>query len=137
MRALTDKRNSVLMSSQVSNNGDISFGRAFGGFSPESFPLNDSIQLIAPFWADVDTRTRGNVYYREVNTSTETETVMRVESEVRCLFSDHMDFRADLIFIATWVNVSFFGGFRSPLVSLGGGYCSCENFHTLAILTAV
>ncbi|MFY7883795.1 MAG: nidogen-like domain-containing protein, partial [Dolichospermum sp.] len=38
----------------INNNGNITFGGAFGTFSPTGFPSNTP--MIAGFWADVDTR---------------------------------------------------------------------------------
>jgi hypothetical protein len=42
----------------VNNNGSITFGGATGTFTPMRFPLTGN-RMIAPFWADVDTRTGG------------------------------------------------------------------------------
>eukprot|EP00299_Pterocystis_sp_00344_P000396 c10115_g1_i1.p1 GENE.c10115_g1_i1~~c10115_g1_i1.p1 ORF type:complete len:464 (-),score=140.73 c10115_g1_i1:40-1431(-) len=40
----------------IGNNGLISFDFPVVTFTAQSFPLNESLSLIAPFWADVDTR---------------------------------------------------------------------------------
>jgi gliding motility-associated-like protein len=49
----------------VNNNGNISFGSPYGAFSASAFPSN-FYTMIAPFWADVDTRDLGSglVYYK-------------------------------------------------------------------------
>lgn len=48
----------------INNNGNISFGSPYGTFSPLVFPNNQFI-MVAPFWADVDTRNNlGNVRYK-------------------------------------------------------------------------
>jgi hypothetical protein len=49
----------------INNNGNISFGTSYGTFTASSFPT-PSFQMIAPFWADVDTRNAnsGLVYYK-------------------------------------------------------------------------
>lgn len=39
----------------INNNGNVSFGRAEAGFAQRNFPAA-TVPLIAPFWADVDTR---------------------------------------------------------------------------------
>ncbi len=39
----------------INNNGNVSFGAAYGTFTPQIFP-NNNFTMIAPFWADVDTR---------------------------------------------------------------------------------
>ncbi|TND02589.1 MAG: hypothetical protein FD123_4051 [Bacteroidetes bacterium] len=49
----------------INNNGNISFGTPYGTFSATGFPTNQVV-MIAPFWADVDTRNlaSGLVYYK-------------------------------------------------------------------------
>lgn len=49
----------------INNNGNISFGSPYNTFSPVSFPTNQ-FTMVAPFWADVDTRNpaSGLVYYK-------------------------------------------------------------------------
>jgi len=49
----------------INNNGNISFGTSYGAFSATGFPTNQ-VAMIAPFWADVDTRNvaSGLVYYK-------------------------------------------------------------------------
>ena len=52
-------------SAYINNNGNISFGGAFGTFTSVAFPSN-LYTMVAPFWADVDTRdlNSGLVYYK-------------------------------------------------------------------------
>lgn len=48
----------------INNNGNISFGTPYGTFSPVVFP-NANFIMVAPFWADVDTRNNlGQVRYK-------------------------------------------------------------------------
>jgi gliding motility-associated-like protein len=49
----------------INNNGNISFGSPYGTFSAFPFP-DPTYKMIAPFWADVDTRNpaSGLVYYK-------------------------------------------------------------------------
>ncbi|MFM2207155.1 MAG: hypothetical protein RL213_1130 [Bacteroidota bacterium] len=49
----------------INNNGNISIGSSYSTFSASSFPTS-SFSMIAPFWADVDTRGTGSglVYYK-------------------------------------------------------------------------
>jgi len=53
----------------INNNGNLTFVEPFGGFVPSPFPYAGR-KIIAPFWADVDTRQgHGNVWYKiESNT---------------------------------------------------------------------
>ena len=50
----------------INNNGNLSFFSEYTAFDTINFPT-DEFTMIAPFWADVDTRTRGNVYYKQEN----------------------------------------------------------------------
>jgi gliding motility-associated-like protein len=49
----------------INNNGNVSFGAPYGTFTAAGFP-NAAFQMVAPFWADVDTRNAasGLVYYK-------------------------------------------------------------------------
>lgn len=55
----------------VNNNGNITFNRPVSTYTPEPFPIS-SQPMIAPWWADVDTRCAncGNVYVGSVNADT-------------------------------------------------------------------
>ena len=46
----------------INNNGNLTFGSAFGGYTPSGFP--SSQQMIAGFWDDVETTTCGTVRYK-------------------------------------------------------------------------
>ncbi len=71
----------------VNTNGNLSFGQAVGQFSPNGFPFN--IPMVAPFWADVDTRnvTCEQIWYQ--------------------LFPNYL--------IVTWENVGWYNQQCSPL----------------------
>lgn len=47
----------------VNNNGNVSFQSPYGTYSASPFP-NASFKMVAPFWADVDTRGSGTVKYK-------------------------------------------------------------------------
>lgn len=47
----------------INNNGNISFNQSYNTFTPLVFP-NNQYTMICPFWADVDTRGTGVVYYQ-------------------------------------------------------------------------
>ncbi|OYW32222.1 MAG: nidogen [Methyloversatilis sp. 12-65-5] len=53
----------------VNNNGNITFNSALGTFTPEPFPVTAQ-PMIAPFWADVDTRGTGDVWIYSPNADT-------------------------------------------------------------------
>jgi len=54
----------------INNNGNVSFGSAYGTFSSSPFPTA-GFTMVAPFWADVDTRNlaSGLVYYKVTPTA--------------------------------------------------------------------
>ncbi|HQV75336.1 MAG: gliding motility-associated C-terminal domain-containing protein [Flavobacteriales bacterium] len=47
----------------INNNGNVSFVQAFGTYSSTGFP-NANNKMVAPFWADIDTRGIGQVLYK-------------------------------------------------------------------------
>ena len=89
----------------------------------------DNAQLIAPFWADVDIRTQGNVSYRE---STHQDDLTRAQMDIRTAFPGRADnFRPRLVFIATWYRVGYYNNrvdkvqklmFRHSIAALYGPY---------------
>ena len=52
----------------INNNGNISMNGPYGTFSSVGFPVN-SYPMLAPFWADVDTRSGGTVKYKVTPTA--------------------------------------------------------------------
>ncbi len=54
----------------INNNGNVSFGASYGTFTANSFP-DPTFIMVAPFWADVDTRAAGSgiVYYKVTPTA--------------------------------------------------------------------
>ncbi|MFO0858054.1 MAG: PEP-CTERM sorting domain-containing protein [Phycisphaerales bacterium] len=76
----------------INNNGNITFGSSFGTFTPAGFPV--STPMVAPFWADVDTRD-ANVGSRPSNQ----------------VYYKHFANGAgalDDVFVVTWDNVGYF-----------------------------
>lgn len=55
----------------INNNGNVTFGSALSSYTPSPFPIA-SQPMIAPYWADVDTRCEacGSVYVGAVNADT-------------------------------------------------------------------
>jgi hypothetical protein len=53
----------------INNNGNISFGQPLEAYNPSGFPIQ--LPMISPFWADVDTRLCGQVFYRVLPTRLE------------------------------------------------------------------
>nr|XP_031308454.1 sushi, nidogen and EGF-like domain-containing protein 1 isoform X1 [Camelus dromedarius]XP_031308455.1 sushi, nidogen and EGF-like domain-containing protein 1 isoform X1 [Camelus dromedarius] len=98
----------------VNNNGVISFLKEVSQFTPAAFPIAKDRCVVAAFWADVDNRRAGDVYYRE---ATDAATLRRATEDVRTYFPELPDFSATWVFIATWYRVTFFGGSSSSPVN--------------------
>ena len=90
---------------QVNNNGVISFTIAVSAFTPTPFPLPGDFQLIAPYWADVDTRGTGAVWYRMTN---DTALLNRAMQQIHTAFIDQSGFSPNFLFITTWEAVGYF-----------------------------
>ncbi|XP_036174838.1 sushi, nidogen and EGF-like domain-containing protein 1 isoform X2 [Myotis myotis] len=98
----------------VNNNGIISFLKEVSQFTPVAFPIAKDRCVVAAFWADVDNRRAGDVYYREAADPT---MLHRATEDVRRYFPELPDFSATWVFIATWYRVTFFGGSSSSPVN--------------------
>ena len=90
---------------QVSDNGVISFNSTFNLSTPLSLPLSGTDKIIAPYWADVDTRGTGNIYYRQ---TTDPSLLARATSEIRAAFSTSQNFMAKHLLIITWNAVGYY-----------------------------
>ena len=101
-KTLTSKVVDILQL-QVYNNGYISVGSGTtGGFTPRPFPRSG--RIIAPYWADVDTRSgSGRVFYRE---TTSTSLRLRAAAQVRRIY--HTSFFPTHLIIATWSGVGYY-----------------------------
>ncbi|XP_051928957.1 sushi, nidogen and EGF-like domain-containing protein 1 isoform X1 [Hippocampus zosterae] len=91
----------------VNNNGLVSFLREVSQFTPVAFPIAGDRRVVAPFWADVDNRRAGHVFYRQ---SHEPDILRRAATDIRMHFSDFPDFNATWVLVSTWHKVTFYGG---------------------------
>uniref|UniRef100_A0A674J6I1 Sushi, nidogen and EGF like domains 1 n=1 Tax=Terrapene triunguis TaxID=2587831 RepID=A0A674J6I1_9SAUR len=92
---------------EVNNNGIISFLKEVSQFTPVAFPISKDRRVVAAFWADVDNRRAGEVYYRESKDQTILE---RATKDIGQYFPEFLEFSAVWVFVATWHRVTFFGG---------------------------
>ena len=60
---------------------------------------------MAPYWADVDTRGTGQIFYRQ---STDPSLLTRASNEVQAAFPDSDSIRITNLFIATWDAVGYY-----------------------------
>ena len=88
---------------QVNENGVISFNHPYNVRTPLSLPLIGTQQIIAPYWADVDTRGTGEIFYRQ---STDPSLLARASREIRRDFS--LIYNIKHLLIVTWNAVGYF-----------------------------
>ena len=89
---------------QVKNNGHISFDDGHSQYSPVRLE-NATTPLIAPFFADADTRDNGTVWYRETTSKADRDRAWR---EIRAVFREAGGFIPRMVFIATWDHVGYY-----------------------------
>ncbi|KAI5628308.1 sushi, nidogen and EGF-like domain-containing protein 1 isoform X1, partial [Silurus asotus] len=91
----------------VNNNGLVSFLREVSQFTPVAFPIAGDRRVVAPFWADVDNRQAGLVFYRE---SKDPVILKKATDDIHHYFPEFPTFTATWVLVSTWHNVTFFGG---------------------------
>ncbi len=98
----------------INNNGNVSFGGPYWQYTPSGFPLS-GFPMLAPFWADVDTRSCGNVWYK-IETSPYRVTVIWEEVGY---FYNHCD-KVD------YMELIFTDG-NDPLIGIGNNVAFSYN----------
>ncbi|CAJ0961123.1 unnamed protein product, partial [Ranitomeya imitator] len=89
----------------MNNNGLLSFYWPIWQYVPEQLPVvTYNNPFLAVFWADVDNRFAGDIYYRM---STDPELLARATSDIRMYFR-HKNFTANWAFVATWDRVPYY-----------------------------
>ena len=90
---------------QINDNGVISFSSPYNVRTPLSLPLSGSDQIIAPYWADADTRGIGQIFYRQ---STDPSLLARVSREIKTALSLTHEIEIQHLLIATWDTVGYY-----------------------------
>ena len=90
---------------QINDNGVISFNRRYNVRTPLSLPLSGTQQIIAPYWADVDTRGTGQILYRQ---STDPSLLARASREIQTALSLSGNIEIRNLLIATWDAVGYY-----------------------------
>ena len=93
------------MHTQINDNGIISFNGRFNVRTPISLPLSGTQQIIAPYWADVDTRGTGQLFYRQ---TTNASLLSRATNEIRAAFPTFQNITIQELLIATWNKVGYY-----------------------------
>ncbi|XP_014679278.1 PREDICTED: sushi, nidogen and EGF-like domain-containing protein 1, partial [Priapulus caudatus] len=90
----------------VNTNGLLSFREGLPQWTPDPFP--SSAPVVAPYWADVDlSRNHGHVTFFETQ---DAQHLNRINDDIRSTFINSQDFSARAAFVATWKDVTYFGG---------------------------
>ena len=79
--------------------------RSFTSHTPSALPLGGTQKLIAPYWADVDLRGTGQVYYRQ---TTDPTLVARATTEIQAAFPTSQNVNITNLFIVTWDAVGYY-----------------------------
>ena len=65
----------------------------------------EGYEFIAPYWADVDIRGVGQIYYRHTDNST---LLARATNQIRTVFPTSKNVNFTSLFIVTWHAVGYF-----------------------------
>uniref|UniRef100_A0A9J8A474 Sushi, nidogen and EGF-like domains 1 n=2 Tax=Cyprinus carpio TaxID=7962 RepID=A0A9J8A474_CYPCA len=126
----------------VNNNGLVSFLREVSQFTPVAFPIAGDRRVVAPFWADVDNRRAGKVFYRE---SKHPAILRRATADINRYFPEFPMFVTTWVLIATWHQVTFFGGssitpvntFQVVLITDGELSFTIFQYHNISWTTGM
>ena len=89
---------------QVSDNGIISLDNSYNNPYPESLPISGT-RFIAPYWADADLRSHGQLYYRQTENL---HLTARAADEIQGAFSLSQNIVVTKLVIVTWDAVGFY-----------------------------
>ena len=89
----------------MNTNGVISLDWSFTSSSVRSFPLGGIDKIIAPYWADVDTRGTGRIFYRQ---TTDPSLLARASSEIQAAYPLSQNIEITNLFIVTWDAVGYY-----------------------------
>nr|XP_021407972.1 sushi, nidogen and EGF-like domain-containing protein 1 [Lonchura striata domestica] len=126
----------------VNNNGVVSFGTMVPEFTPQPFPLPGHHPFVAPYWADVDTRLGGNVFYRQ---SRDAQLLARLAQDLApAVPPGDLPPQPTWAFVATWDRVAYFGAasdkvntFQAVLASDGVTCFVLLNYRDLQWTTGI
>uniref|UniRef100_A0A3B3ZZJ3 NIDO domain-containing protein n=1 Tax=Periophthalmus magnuspinnatus TaxID=409849 RepID=A0A3B3ZZJ3_9GOBI len=91
----------------VNQNGVLTFERPWGRYIAQRFPMSGPIDIIAPYWTDLDNRKIGNVTY---NQYTSGPVLKQATSDINKYFPIY-NFEASWVFVATWHEVAYYPNF--------------------------
>ena len=89
---------------QVNQKGVISFENFQIVGTPSTLHFS-FLQMIAPFWADIDIRGTGNVFYRQ---TADPNLLARATNEIQSAFPTSSNKAIETLLIVTWDNVGYY-----------------------------
>ena len=87
---------------QISSNGLISFGVRFTDFSPQTFPI--SVNVVAPYWTDINLATKGIVRYDVVTRSHPMLSCLLEQTNDLIREQENVMFDASWLLVARWID---------------------------------
>ncbi|EDO40067.1 predicted protein, partial [Nematostella vectensis] len=88
----------------INSNGVISFGTSLRTYDGTDLREQANTTMIAPYWADVNTRSGGKVWYR---ISANSDICFKASKHIRRGFYGYPNFKARWVLTATWYKVAF------------------------------
>ena len=90
---------------QVNTNGIITLDQPYPSYIAGPLPLVIIRRwIIAPYWANVDTRGTGQIFYRQTN---DPSLLAEASSEIRAAFPEYQNITITNLFITTWDAVGY------------------------------
>ena len=90
----------------------ISFSAPFSLYDPTPFPVSN-VFLIAPFWADVDTRGTGEIYFKETTSDCLLSLVANIIQYEAYQISR---FKPKWLLIVTWHQVGYYNNHTDQVI---------------------
>jgi len=115
---------------QIGDNGIISLGKLYNHFVPQNFPLSSDQKIIAPYWADVDLRGIGNVFYRQ---TTDPVLIAKANSDIRESFPTSENVSISNLLIVTWDSVGYFPSKRDKVTFVHTMQDMCKFLYNKAL----
>ncbi|XP_049916762.1 alpha-tectorin-like [Epinephelus moara] len=88
----------------VNQNGYLTFDDPWRVYTAQRFPMYGPRDIISPFWADLDNRKMGQIYY---NQYTSGSVLQQATRDINKYFP-RLKFKANWVFIATWYEVAYY-----------------------------
>ncbi len=114
----------------VNNNGLLSINGGVSAWSGQPFPYSTT-PIIAPFWADVDTRATdgGTVWYR---TAQDAPTLNAISAQIESAFTGTQNFTPRFASIATWDRVGYYAS-KADYVNTFQAVVASDGVRTYAL----